>query len=116
MKKINIIQKNIDFDRIIKKRNGVVNNDFIINTEVNDDNITKFGITFTKNLCNAVTRNKLKRQVKAIIDNNKKMYQNNRNYIIIIRKGALGKIYQDLEISLTSLFIKEKEKENEKIK
>lgn len=116
MKKANIIQKSIDFDRIIKKKNGAVNDAFIVNIEDNNDNITKFGITFTKNLCNAVRRNKLKRQVKSIIDNNKKVYQNSKNYIIIIRKGALDKSYQELEISLTSLLKKEKEKENEKIK
>ena len=39
-----------------------------------------FGITFIKNIGNAVTRNKLKRRVKSIIDNNenkssKKIYQ-----------------------------------------
>lgn len=114
MKKLNIVKKSKDFDRIIKKREGLVNNTFILNIEDNDDNIPKFGITFTKNLCNAVNRNKLKRKIKSIIDNNKNIYQNNKNYIIIIRKGALTKNYQELETELVSLFKKVKEKRNEK--
>ncbi len=114
MKKLNIVKKSKDFDRIIKKREGLVNNTFILNIEDNDDNIPKFGITFTKNLCNAVNRNKLKRKIKSIIDNNKNIYQNNKNYIIIIRKGALTKNYQELETELISLFKKVKEKRNEK--
>lgn len=108
MKKKDIIRKSEDFNRIIKKRNGVVNSCFILNKEKNTDGVSKFGITFSKNLCNAVTRNKLKRQVKAIIDNNKNIYQNGWNYIIIIRKGALDKKYEELESNLKSLFKKEK--------
>lgn len=114
MKKKEIIKDSNEFTRIIKKRNGISNNFFIINKEQNDQMITKFGITFVKNIGNAVTRNKLKRQVKSIIDNNKNIYQNNQNYIIIIKKAAIDTTYQELEISLINLFSKIKEKKNEK--
>ncbi len=114
LKKKNIIQKSKDFDLIIKKKNGIINSTFIINEDNNNDNIVKFGITFTKKLCNAVTRNKLKRQVKNIIDKNKNIYENSKNYIIIIRKGALNLSYFELEQELISLFNKLKEKKNEK--
>lgn len=114
MKKKNIIKKSSDFDRIIRKRNGVVNNSFIINAEVNNCNIAMFGITFKKNLCNAVNRNKLKRQIKEIIDKNKNIYENNKNYIIIVREGALNLSYLEKEKELVSLFYKLKEKNDEK--
>ena len=71
MKKINIIKKSDEFSSIIKKRNGVANKYFILNIENNDSNIPKFGITFVKHIGKAVTRNKLKRRTKSIIDNNK---------------------------------------------
>lgn len=116
MKKINIIKESRDFTRIIKKRNGISNKLFIINKEFNNTTIPKFGITFTKNIGNTVTRNSLKRKVKSIIDNNKNIYQNNQNYIIIIKKEATSKNYQELEISLLDLFHKIKEKNNEKQK
>lgn len=110
MKKENIIKDNKDFTRIIKKRNGISNKLFILNKELSNNNTPKFGITFIKNIGNAVTRNKLKRQVKSIIDNNKNIYQNNQNYIIIIKKEATSVSYQELEISLKNLFLKIKEK------
>ena len=100
--------------KIINKKNGSVNKYFIINKETNNDLIPKFGITFVKNMCNAVNRNKLKRQIKSIIDNNKNIYENNKNYIIIIRKDALNKSYKELEDNLISLFNKLKEKKDER--
>lgn len=114
MKKKNIVKNKEDFTRIINKKNGYVNKYFIINEEVNNDLIPKFGITFIKNMCNAANRNKLKRQIKSIIDNNKNIYENNKNYIIIIRKDALNKSYKELEDNLISLFNKLKEKKDEK--
>ncbi|MDD5979735.1 MAG: ribonuclease P protein component [bacterium] len=116
MKKQNIVKESRDFSRIISKKNGVVNNHFIINTELNNDNIVKFGITFKHNLCNAVSRNKLKRQVKSILDNNKNIYEKNKNYIIIIREGALSLNYLEKEKELVSLFNRLKEKQNEENK
>ena len=79
---------------------------FIINKETNSENIPKFGITFTKHIGNAVTRNKLKRRIKSIIDNNKQIYQNNQSYIIIAKKQTLDLTYHELEKELIYLFKK----------
>ncbi len=106
MKKINIIKKSDEFSSIIKKRNGVSNKYFILNIENNDSNIPKFGITFVKHIGNAVTRNKLKRRTKSIIDNNKNIYQDNKKYIIIIKKDAVDITYQEMEKQLISIFKK----------
>ncbi|MBQ6547206.1 MAG: ribonuclease P protein component [Bacilli bacterium] len=114
MKKENIVQKSKDFDRIIKKRNGKSNNYFIINKEENNENKTKFGITFSKNLGNAVTRNKLKRRIKNIIDQNNKIYEKNSTYIIIAKKDAIYLSYKQLEEELINVFNKIKGDNNEK--
>ena len=106
MKKINIIKKSDEFSSIIKKRNGVSHKYFILNIENNDSNIPKFGITFVKHIGNAVTRNKLKRRTKSIIDNNKNIYQDNKKYIIIIKKDAVDITYQEMEKQLISIFKK----------
>ena len=106
MKKENIVKKSNEFSRIIKKKQGKANNYFIINKEKNNDNKTLFGITFTKNIGNAVTRNKLKRRVKSIIDNNKEMYNNSTTYIIIIRKPAIDLSYQEMGKEIKDLFSK----------
>lgn len=107
MKKQNIVKSSKDYTRIIKKRQGTANKYFIINEEENEEKIPKFGITFTKNIGNAVTRNKLKRRIKSIIDNNH-IYQNNKTYIIIARKPSLELTYQELEKNLLELFEKNK--------
>lgn len=113
MKKQNIIKKSEDFTNLIKKRNGISNKYFIINWERNSEKYAKFGITFVKGIGNAVTRNKLKRRVKSIIDHNKYLYHEPKNYIIIIRKQAIEINYQDLEINLIHLFSKMKGEQNE---
>ena len=105
MKKENIVKKKQDFDRIIGKKNGKATKYFIINIEENNENIPKFGITFVKNIGNAVTRNKLKRRIKSIIDNNDNIYNNN-NYIIIARKETIELSYKDLEKELIFAFNK----------
>ena len=69
-------------------------------------------MSISKKLCNAVTRNKIKRQIKSIIE--KKHYQKNFNCIIMVRKSILEKTYQEMEQvlleALNNVNIIEKEK------
>ena len=102
IKKINILQKNIDFSRIIHNNKAYIFNDFIIYIERNENNIYKFGISVSKKIGNAVVRNKIKRQVKNIID--KKHYQNSFNCIIIIKKGFLRKSFKEKEKNIFNAF------------
>lgn len=104
MKKINIVQKNEDFNRIITNFNFLKYKDYIIYIEKNTNNIYKFGITISKKIVNAVGRNKIKRQIKNILD--KKNYQNNFNCIIIVRKGILNKSYKEMENDLFEIVTK----------
>jgi len=106
MKKKNIVRKKQDFDRIISKKEGKATKYFIINTEKSKDNETKFGITFVKNIGNAVTRNKLKRRIKSIIDNNDSLYDKEKNYVIIARKETIGLSFKELEKELSLAFNK----------
>ena len=106
MKKKNIVKKKQDFDRIIGKKEGKATKYFIINCEDQEEKIAKFGITFVKNIGNAVTRNKLKRRIKAIIDNNESIYEKNKNYIIIAKKEAIELSYKELEQELILAFNK----------
>lgn len=113
MKKQNIVKKSDDFNRIIKKRQGKASKYFIINKEKNKEEKTKFGITFTKHIGNAVTRNKLKRRIKDIIDKNETIYEKSITYIIIAKKTTLELTYKELEKELIYLFNKIKGEKNE---
>lgn len=104
MKKLNIVKKNEDFSRIMKKYRPFKSHSFIVYVEKETNNIYKFGISASKKVGNAVTRNKVKRQVKSILDKNN--YKNNFNCIIIIKKEVLNKTYLELEAELNTLINK----------
>ena len=109
MKKINIVKKNRDFSRIIKNNRPIKSNLFVIYLEKNTNDIYKFGISASKKVGNAVTRNRVKRQIKSILDKN--TYKNNFNCIIIIKKDIIDKSFyemsKDLNILINKLNIKE---------
>lgn len=115
MKKINILQKNEEFSRIIKKQKANRYHDYYIYIET-VDNSSKFGISIGKKIGNAVVRNKIKRQIKSIIDKN--AYQNSFNCIIIVRKSVLDRSFQEMSDDIYNIFsslkiIKEKKNEKE---
>lgn len=104
MKKINILKKNHDFNRIIGNFKPTYYKDYIIYVEKNTNDIYHFGFSVGKKIGNAVTRNKIKRQLKNILD--EKTYQNNFNCIIIVRKGILNKTYEKMKDELFEILEK----------
>lgn len=102
MKKINILKESKDFDRIIKNVEPYKYKDYIIFLERNNDNPYKFGLSVGKKVGNAVKRNKIKRQIKSIID--KKDYQNNFNCIIIVGRGITNRNFSEMEEDLLRAF------------
>lgn len=104
MKKINIVKKNLDFSRIIHNQRKYKFEDYIVYIERNNEKTYRFGISVSKKIGNAVVRNKLKRQIKSIIDT--KDYQNSFNCIIILKRGILNKSYKEMENNLLTAFSK----------
>lgn len=104
MKKLNIIKKNDEYTRIINNVTPYKNEDFIIYLEKTNDNTYHFGFSIGKKIGNAVTRNKIKRQIKTILD--KKNYQNNFNCIIMVRKGILDKSFSEKQQTMFEILSK----------
>ncbi len=104
MKKKEIIKKSNDFTKVINKNNKLKNKYYSLFYTKNDK--TQYGISIPKKIGNAVTRNKNKRQIKNIIDNNKNYIQDGYNYVIIIRKEILNLDYKEKEQELINLFKK----------
>ena len=98
MKKINILKNSRDFDRIIKQTKAYKYKDYIIFLEKNTNDVYKFGLSVGKKIGNAVNRNKVKRQLKAIIS--EKDYQNNFNCIIIVGKGINERTFEERKENL----------------
>ena len=104
MKKEYRIKKNEDFQKIIKKKKSVANRQFVVYYDQNNDHL-RVGISVSKKLGNAVVRNKIKRQIRMMVqqvfDKNQKM-----DFIIIVRYDFLNHSYQDNLKSLISLYNK----------
>ena len=115
MKKKNIVRSNLEFNNIINKGLYKKNRYYDINYILKDEEQPKFGIAVGTQVGKAVTRNKIKRQIRKIVDNNIKMFKNNRNYIIICKKEILDIKYSQMEQELISLIKKGDKYEKENI-
>lgn len=104
MKKEFRIKKNEDFQSIIKNRQSVVNQKFVVYYRKNEEHL-RVGISVSKKLGNAVVRNKIKRQVRMMVqevfDKEKKM-----DYIIIVRNKYLSNSYEINKKDLEYLYNK----------
>ena len=107
MKKYEIVKEKRIFDYIINNSKYIKNDTFVIYYEEHEEKYPKFGIAVGKKIGNAVIRNKYKRIIRNLIDQNKFLFKNNYNYIIIVKKKCLSMSYNDLNDSLNTL-IKEK--------
>lgn len=101
MKKKNIVKEKKDFDRAFKFNNQIKSKyAFLYTYKTNKE--YRFGICVSKKLGNAVTRNKLKRQVKDIIDKSKLHFMS-KDYIIVLKKSAVSAEYLMLKEDLLGL-------------
>jgi ribonuclease P protein component len=102
MKKINIIKKTQEFEKIIKHRHHYNNRFYVIYTVPKCERYYRFGISIPKKVGNSVMRNKIKRQIKSIIDENKN-FNTNLDYVIIVRKEIIDLDYIEMQYNLNML-------------
>lgn len=107
MKRTEMIKRHESFDDIIKNGKQVKTKYFVLCSKENDVNKTLFGVAVSKKVGNAVIRNALKRRYRNIIDNNKLLFKNKTNYIIIIRKESLNADFYKLDETLQLTLKKE---------
>lgn len=88
MKKEYRVKKNEDFSYIIKHKQSLANRSFIIYYVKNDLNHARIGISVSKKLGKAVIRNKIKRQVRMIVQETIN-FNDNYDYIVIVRNKYL---------------------------
>ncbi len=98
MKKINIVKENREYSRIIQNNKPFKYKDYIIYIDKRNNDVYKFGFSVGKKVGNAVVRNRVKRQLRSIIDKN--AYKNNFECIIIVGKGILNRSYDEMSLNL----------------
>ena len=103
MRKLYIVKTTKQFEDIINNGTCMKNKYFVVHEKDNNLKYDRYGISVSKKLGNAVFRNKYKRILRSILDNYKKLYINNKDYIIILRKDAIDVDYDILQESLYSL-------------
>lgn len=103
MKKYEIVKEHKEFDDIIANGKYIKNRYFVIYNKESNYSYPRFGIAVGKKIGNAVTRNKFKRQIRMIINNNKNLFKNNKDYIIIIKKSSLDLKFSELNNNLLEL-------------
>ena len=114
MKKLNIIKKQSEIDNVIKNGKLFKNKYFYLYNIYNKENkYYRFCICTSKKLGNAVTRNKIKRQVKDIIDKSNFVFSSDNDYVIILRKEISNVSYNIIKENLLNILCKLEGEKNE---
>ena len=82
------LKKNEEFQAIIKKKKSIANQKYVIYYRNNNEHL-KVGISVSKKLGNAVVRNKIKRQMRMMVQQVFDKTQK-KDFIIIVRNKYLN--------------------------
>ncbi|MGG3891130.1 ribonuclease P protein component [Metabacillus fastidiosus] len=108
MNKKNRIKKNEDFQKIFKQGKSMANRQFVIYFLEREESELRIGLSVSKKIGNAVTRNRVKRLIRQVFLEEKERIVNNKDFIIIARKPAAEMSYDEVKSSLNHLFKKMK--------
>ena len=100
-----------DFQEVIKEKKTVSNRIYVLYYKKNELNHSRVGISSSKKLGNAVTRNKIRRQIRMMAQQVIN-FENSIDYCIIVRKSYLEQTFEDNKKELSILL----EKANRRIK
>lgn len=105
MKKKFRLKKNEDFKRLIETRRFVNNKTFTFYFKENDLGYSRFGISVGKKHGNAVTRNKIKRQIRMMISQTF-TYDKSYDYMVMIRHDYHKQTYDKNLEKMQELFVR----------
>lgn len=106
MKKEYRVRKNEEFNAIIAKRRSVASGRFVIYSRKKELEHCRVGISVSKKLGNAVERNKIKRQVRMMIQETVDFENCPKDLIVIIRPKYKENAYLDNRNDLEKLIKK----------
>ena len=88
MKKRFRVKKEKDFSAIFKKGESFAHRKFVIYPLENNEQHFRVGLSVSKKLGNAVTRNQIKRRIRHILIEHKNQLVENVDFVVIARKGV----------------------------
>ena len=116
MKVVNRIKDSKDFASTIKHGKTVKNQSFVLHFAKSEINYTRVGISVSKKIGNAVTRNRVKRQIRAMCDSLINYSLNTFELVIIARQDFLNKNFEENKTLLNDLLINQVGIQNEENK
>ena len=103
MKVINRIKKSDDFLLTIKKGKTYRADAYTLHISSNPYSYTRVGISVSSKLGNAVTRNRIKRQVRSMCDSSIDYTKQSLDIVIVVRKPYLDGVFNDNKSQLSDL-------------
>jgi ribonuclease P protein component len=105
MKKINRLLSNRDFQKLIKNSKSFSNKSYIVFSQKNQLDHIRIGISVSTKLGGAVARNKIKRQVRMMLNNTVDL-SIKKDIVIIVKSGYAKNTYIKNKEELITLFKK----------
>ena len=103
MKVLNRIKANDDFVKAVRKGKTLKSNAYVVHFLVNELNICRIGISVSKKIANAVTRNRIKRQIRAMCDSLIDYNVHAYDIVIVIRQDYLNQDFDNNKATLNKL-------------
>ena len=100
------IRKNEEFSRIIAQKHTLVSDCFVIHFDTKKEDYSRIGISVSKKLGDAVTRNKIKRQIRMIFAQSYDYESGIYDFIVIARNPIKEKTFEEKRIELEKLIKK----------
>ncbi|MCY7081903.1 ribonuclease P protein component [Streptococcus oralis] len=100
MKKSFRVKREKDFKAIFKGGTSFANRKFVVYQLENQQNHFRVGLSVSKKLGNAVTRNQIKRRIRHILQSVKGSLVEHVDFVVIARKGVETLEYAEMEKNL----------------
>ena len=100
MKKNFRVKREKDFKAIFKDGTSFANRKFVVYQLENQQNHFRVGLSVSKKLGNAVTRNQIKRRIRHILQSVKGSLVEHVDFVVIARKGVETLEYAEIEKNL----------------
>ena len=100
MKKSFRVKREKDFKEIFQYGTSFANRKFVVYQLENQQNHFRVGLSVSKKLGNAVTRNQIKRRIRHILLSVRERLADNVDFVVIARKGVEGLDYAEMEKNL----------------
>ena len=106
MKVINRIKDNQEFVFTVKKGSVLKHSPFIVHYLSNDKKVCRIGLSVSKKIGNAVTRNRVKRQTRAMCDSLVNYTSHTFDVVIVVKAEFLNNSFDDNKNVLNILLSK----------